>query len=993
VKKKDRSHYKKEINKRQHLKKIKSLILIIFILAIEVFYLGWVIFDEMNKPTMHFNSISLLHSYIKNYGNSYLKTEILNETENQNIYIWPTDRTKINLEAELDKEILTIFKNTYPEEFNLISAKEMNLLSNYTVREIENDIVFRFKNNLILKIEEIKEINSIYSNEEFSKILKFFSYTRYKWLGYNKTLIYFVYFNEENLEIKFVSFSDIAEKYSVFKRLSFPFGLLFLTTFIWFIINILSNNYQKKIFTLENKILQSNSIFELCNKIYNDISIIDKNLTSFSIQILNGQDFFLYKINEKDNCKNYYNRVDNDSYTVKRRIALKDEYIDYFESFSDSNKIKIHSITIPVRVGGEIYSFINFNFSNFMYSEFRIYLINQISQPLINTFLYIDSIYSDIAREELSIFTAWIRENRQKSPTEFFYYLSEKFLNEKSNLKLLNNLYDINILKTDELLNEITTKEFEILNESNYFIFIKDHHLYYYYKIKLGDTYSYIKIIFIHTNDELNPKMPDFIKSIFQQFSNQILEFSETYLKEIIMSEMIKQSTGFQDEAKEILDQKYNNFTETIDFGSIFDQVTIQMRVSNWIKEHVNFNTQGFGALFEIDLSKSSLIKQKINLDLSHDYEHTILKHNEKFFELVQNNLNKFLISEKSGGDGDGIRFFLTSRNIRKINHNTVPPYTLIDNDEKEYYRKKIFNSILDMLEYSHICSTPWKIGVFLLDSNSEMSLKLERGIIKINSYLDGLLDHSRSIKNFRFDNKHSQINTITLDFSSTKPSFIETPLPIYLPWTAILPEEFEQLLLEHSNKIQYREFYIERFNSGINMIKKYYEIRLIGPYRKYYHFYPFLSILPLKWTIEFTEFLLMNLINFFKEYNHQKFDLKLIEFYKLQILDPKYKSFQIDLELKDLQNLLIPINHEIESNGLYFPIKELDSKRLGDYRKNEYLHLIYNKKIPILKTMIHNGEKLNQLKNEYYQNNNQNEKKEILKQMNIVFESQLPHL
>ncbi|MDX1958538.1 MAG: hypothetical protein SFU98_08195 [Leptospiraceae bacterium] len=970
----------------------------IFTLIFVVCWIGFTSYKELKETTLHLQAyLGLL-----DYSFAYLRNDDLGQIRERlrekNIYIWPEQGILLNPDrGDAKTKIEKIFETNYEEEYSILPVYEKKLLETFTLPTIDEEIYNLIKNNYILSSELYQFSKNLENNQKLAYFSKFFSSNRYVWNGYDKLIYFCVIKDGANYKVFFTSISDIADKSKFFKSI-LP-SIFILVSIVFFFIFIFISNIRKleKIEKLKNLINSTSSIPELTKILLTELKKQKMILSSVDILVLHGDSISIFSA--QDNNDDIFFDILNESnpnYPKEIIQKLEDSKADYYLE----NKVRPDSIHIPIREQNQVYFLLSIHLLTKKINTSKIHFIIQFMNSITITLLKMKMEKNRLNELELKDYKSWIINQTSESPFDLFQNIKTRlflssnlrkgdfYLSDIIGIKLdengifqpftgeILNLTQEQINKAFYYLKRFQENENKIFRDENQFIFIKP--------IFFKNIKTYIFFFFSERLEYLDYYFIELLESILGEFKKQIIYFIERSSREIVYSKLLQLGTGLQPEASEILKEFSESFFYYEGNHPFLTKLEIQERVHIWRNENLHFDADGYGILAEIDLFKSTEIKKILRENQEDLYSKVIQQVNSECYHRFNSLFQKFVVQSSAGGDGDGIRFFVSSLNHRQYGDEKFMPGFPILEKERKIYNNLWTQELIHMLYFISRLKVPFKLGGFLLESDLPMRLSIEKGEIKIHSFLQGFLHYSRSIKNWRLKNHNEYWKSSERDFSQSDYKLFISNKEIFQPWELVLPESLLKSSLEILNEeiFQIEPFFIP-LNSNLNPNPRYYSIKIKSQVSHLLKVFPELIVLPTSWTLNLALVLTNELVKISDKYKDESSEAMFDILLNKQFSTKKGKS--IDVNKEDLLSFYEIIQSGINIPGLYFP---LEKKDVRDTTKEEFLnhiHWVKDHLLPRLFRKFEYGNQIYNLKLESYIVED-HEKQKYINEMNLKY-------
>jgi len=1009
---KDRPISSEEIEEHRSSNRLLILVLGILLVFGELIWVGQRSYRELTTPTLQLQAMFSLLRYAGVPKEE--RPAFLDDLNQQKITIWPP--TGIWLEpgaTDLIEKIKYVLQHSYEEEYNTLDPSEKDTLLNYTLVSVKDDLVSQMRHQQFPDLQEW--VNAVQKKDELflKQNIGYVGFTRYQWHGSQKSLYYLLVPNKEITvyRLYFSSVSDVADKLRFLNALMLPGLCLLLTTALLLTFNFLKYREQNKLLNSQNKIRESHSWEELIQSLFEIMSTYRKiECSSCALQMFHG-DYFSMLVVGQEHMKNFerLQPLQEDSITVQRLQHLKVHPSDMFELSTSRNLKKgKYALCVPLLKGDHVVAFINLNFTKVPSTSKICVLLYHLSHHIYESANKIRSQFEEQQEQTQAHYQQWLEEQSDQHVGDLFETLGKKLLKDslqpQSFLLPTTGVYGFNWNNSE--ITPLFTNQNSVLSESipglipslekqcikryaplysdqgtPYLLFPLDLAL-----SKQAGEQSFV-LLASESHTHLTQMGLHFLHTLFTELARQINYYSQKTCRVYAHDEAVRLATGLQEEVEELLHFKVEQFFQNKQH-TLLSRESIILKTQEFMEYQSHFQSQGYGVLIEVDLSQS--VELKTNVQHKEDakralsfYESSIQKMNEASLASFRTEGKKFVMPLPSGGDGDGIRFFVTSENSRICNGEHIPAGSPILEAEQKSVEKNLLYHFMEILCCAYRSSIPMKFGGILLESERPLQLSLERGEIKIHSYLGGFVEQARFTKGFRLLESGEQEEHLALrrysEGSSQDFEILNVPKRVYQPWTVILPAillpEIQEVI--SSFPCSYSIFQTENFVETEQKTRAYVEIKLHAAH-PFHRFIPFLSRQPLSWTLHQNKEAL-NKLQSFQNKHHSDFENSpalLQEFCR-----------QEQLILTDLQNFLSPVSHEVHLKGLYM---RLNQQQLSDIPPKSLDTLITSAQsalLPQLEVSCHYAQILTKLEESYTQGSTPQQCAKILKDINQIFQ------
>ncbi|MBF0287757.1 MAG: hypothetical protein HQM14_08055 [SAR324 cluster bacterium] len=918
---------------------IFSLVLVLVIL--ELLWIGFTVSQQFSTPTLQLQARLSLLKYIVTPQEA--RKLYLMEAAEQRIVIWPENGIEVDQEASLFLDnVRSVIQNSFMEEYDSLSMDARTGL-NFTFIDVRQDLISRIQRDILLDVEEISELIEKDEGLLFSYISDYVGFNRYQWHGFEKSLFYVATLGKQKGKflIFFASVSDIADKSQFIEALAGPVGLFLFTLFAIMVYSLFVYQRENKILLIQKRIREASSFPQLIETLFEVLSsYIFVHCYSCSLQIIHEESFSLFTIGKDMAHLNYDHIIEIDplSVTAQRIKKIKIDAIDIFEFKTEKTSKKgAYAMSLPIMKDGKVLAFINLNFLNPPFGKDLCFLMNKLLQSINESFGKILTVIVEKQELELEHYRQWVEDRRDQNLDILFDELTEHLISDSKTktdflppIKMINGFRWMNGGATalfpgskrhtfdshPKLVDAIEKMEKTVLPrllpiESTMQLLIP---------LNIPFQQSYVQLIFEAHLVRLTQLMVEHFQNVFSEFVKHVAYYSEKVCRDYAYEELVRLATGLQPEVQEILKQKVEIFFG-IPGNSFLSHQEIVNRMGIWMRYESEFEAQGYGMLVEMDLRNSTLLKKNFNKpELQQLYDQAIYQMNEACLQSFSKNGSKFVTPNPSGGDGDGLRFFVTSCNRRQTGEHVIEIGEKITEQEKTHYNRYLIQSLLEVLCCSYRAGVPFKLGGLLLDHLGLMSLSLERGSIKINSYLNGFVERARFEKGVRIESDGKPEFQIDIKYFGAEWELVEFPKRIYQPWCIVVPATLFAVVQEEAPRwgCSFRKILVPDYVSNTSdTLKTYLEIYLNWDH-SFHSLFPFLCRLPLGCSIEKAQLMVQTLQRFYAQEKNSFSASETKQF---------FKSFCEDNEnlftMEDLQHLLDPVNEVIHGPGLYMILQK----------------------------------------------------------------------
>ncbi len=913
--------------------------LVVILVIFELLWIGLTISRQFNTPTLQLQARLFLLKYV--VASTEQRKSYLKEALEQRIVIWPENGIEVRQEASLFLDnVRATLQNSFFEEYTSLST-DARVALNFTFIDVRQDLISRIQRSILLDVEIVADLVAEDENLLFSYISDYVGFNRYEWHGFEKSLFYIVTSDQQegSFSIYFASVSDIADKSQFIEALAWPIGLFLFTLFAVMVFSLFLYQRENRILRIQKQIREAASFPELIETLFGVLSSYRFiRCYSCSLQIIHEGSFSLFTVGREMEHLNYDHIIEIDAFSVtaQRMKKLKVDPIDIFEFKTErTSKKGAYAMSLPIMKDAKVLAFINLNFSHPPFGKELCFLINKLLQSINESFGKILTVLVEKQEFELEQYRQWLEESNEQNLETLFDELTARLISDSKT-------------KTDFLPPIKRVNGFGWLNGEPIALFpgSRKHILEFHSKLvsvigKMGKTaqprllsvedtmqlliplnipfqQSYVRLIFEAHLVRLTQLMVEHFQNIFSEFVRHVTYYSEKVCRDYAYEELVRLATGLQPEVQEILRQKVEVFFE-IPGNSFLSYQEIVNRMGIWMQYEAEFEAQGYGMLIEMDLRNSTLLKKSFKKPKQQKlYDQAIYRMNETCLQYFRKNGEKFVTPNPSGGDGDGLRFFVTSYNCRKIEEQLVEIGEEITEQEKQYYNRYLIQSLLEILCCSYHAGIPFKFGGILLDDPGLMRLSLERGSIKINSYLNGFVERARFEKGIRMKSDEGEEHQIDIKYFGTEWELVEFPKRIYQPWRIVVPETLLPVVQEEAPQwgCSFRQIFVPDYVSNTpGQLKTYLEVYLDTAYA-FHPLFPFLCRLPLRCSIEETSSMIQELQLFYTQKKDNFSDTE-------EFLQQFCKKYERLFTIEQVQHLLDPVEEEIHAPGLYMILQK----------------------------------------------------------------------
>ncbi|MBK8397974.1 MAG: hypothetical protein IPL26_22395 [Leptospiraceae bacterium] len=969
------------IKKKHTLRRYLTLGLIALTILFSLIWIGVASYSELITPPLHTVSSIRLFQFASTRIDKLKSKKILEKSETERIYIWPEEGIDfVANTSNFTEEVWKILMNKYPNDILKLSEEEKKILINYSLPTIEKDILIKISEKNFINQILIDKLNNESEGKLETLLPLYIGFNRYKWLGFTK-ILYFIITEEkkDTYKIFMASVSDAADKTSLLAAIFLPMSILLLSVLTLFFVNIGSYQKQQSLYKIESRLFSANSFSKLVRIVIEEFTLLGLDISSMSIQVLRDIGFTLYSIDHRiKKAETKLVLYEEDSISFQRFHEDRQNIPVIYESFNTNNsKENQYSLTVPIIDADKKIAFANFNFKAKGLGFNKMYFIQNAFSGIQTAFTNILASIEEAKIQDWKEIKQWFFERREESPDVLFDLISKNLIGEDFSHKLPNiPKLDSVYLEEEKWICSFANVEKDIGIDINEFsesarnnllqnnkttiVFVKEF-CNIFIPLSIHGTNLFIFLKTLHADKDLTFFAIDYLQIIFYEYSNHINNYYERILKDKIHNELIYESTGLQEEVKEIIEVTANQIYSGWDYSVTMPKEKINSVIKNKVKEEKKFFAYGFGAAIELDLTRSSELKKTVNPAIMFSYERSIEDANSFLQNKLEEIENKFVTRNQSGGDGDSFQFFFTTKNSRV----GMEKKSEITPSEKRYYEEKILNALFLTNAEFYRRRIPMKLGFFPIDSSQEMNVSLEKGSLKINSYLQGLVDYSRSVKSYRLSLEGNEVPSIELIFSSenSQTKIGLTQMQVFQPWSINIPTYLLDLVpIDILDKYNIDNFMLKDSTSeSRSSPPKYSELSFKGYYKSLFRIYPELTKIPLSWTVPLAESIILKLYEFSKSRNGNVSEI-LEEFVKIKKVSFKQNIFSIGKF--DLIHFLSRDIQSINGQGIYMSLEQLNPLSLNSIEFIELMEMIIEIDLPHLKEVHKKAVKLIHLQN-----------------------------
>ncbi|MBF0351698.1 MAG: hypothetical protein HQM11_11745 [SAR324 cluster bacterium] len=949
-----------ELQRCQIRGKNVSLWLSTLLILLEIVWIGQRIYTEFTTPTRQFEAMRYLLEYATSESIED-KQEKYNQAVSRRIYIWPKEGITLDEHAsDFIDQIRGVLIRDYEKEYRTLPNEERDSLIFRVFPDIQRDIAERIKFGVSLVApNEIYETANM--NLRLSLLNKSVGFSRYSWHGVDKSLYYFLRrqistpetSHQKIYSLYLASLSDIADKVAFTDALMFPLLLLLSTSLFMLFLNILGNQKETKMLRIQSRIRNAShfeGLVEYLHQAFGEIRGLKCH--SCSIQLIHGNSFSLVSSGHRT-PRDFPSiiQIHQDSVTAKRMAKMKESSFELFELRTSYASTKgVYSLSFPLIRANQLEGFVNLNFYKAPLGRNICFITNYFVFPVTEVF---NTIYTSILERlefELNQYRQWMYEQRELAQSALFGALTGKLNRDSATMKdilsPIRESYAVGIrfekaypLFPDaldyfpaepqiiaSLLSHIQPNRtiHTWLDRKKLHVLIP---LEIPFDLLCQDNYA---LLIFEDYQHVTQVMVNFFHRAFQEYVRNLLQYSERTSHELAYTEAVRVATGLQEEVQEMLIHKVDSFM-LVPGNSILPKEDIADRIHALIHEEIAFTIQGFGILIEVDLSKSTEIKKRMKVSREPLYEAAIQKMNDQVLKQFQLMGRKFITPNPSGGDGDGLRFFVTAMNERHLNNQHYPQGQGITPEEKEAWKEFFADQLLALLWWTHAQGIPCKLGGLILDSTSPMQLSIERGSLKIHSFLEGYLEQSRFVKGHRMQTLNEEQTGPGIDYQDNLNCLGEIPERIYQPWKIVLPVSFQNMLETKCQNSPFllRKFHTRNYFQHETSLKEYLEVSLKSAY-PLMALFPALNRLPAGWSVVQAAQALTQFARFMEQHpvpswnsTSDLFDAWLLE-------APQYSR-------QEAEHYFLRVREKVEGPGLYMildsePLSQVPLKSLAEH-------------------------------------------------------------
>ncbi len=939
----------------------------IVLLVIEIFWIAQMVRYELQTPTLQLKARLFLLQYVVTEG--VQKEAFFQEAKRVNVDIWPPKGVDIAGDAQqFSDKVHHYLQEEFPD-YATLDAESLSLLK-FTISDIQIDVLTRIQKGILLDRSLVPE--EVLDDHDLLTALtpEYVGFNRYRWHGFEKSLYYIVMPDNDldHYRIYFASVSDIADKSKFFKSLFLPGCSLLVTAFLILGFTMSSYQRQNQILRLQNEIRNNDSFQGLIETLFRELcKQRSTRCHSCSLQILHGDSFSLITMGQEMGNLQYKHilPLDEQSATARRLSQLEQEFVELFELRAQHKSRKgSYSLSMPLVQEDHVLAFINLNFLSTPTSPHLCFHVNHLIQSINEAFQRILAALAKRREYELEHYRQWLYDHSGISLPDLFQQLGERLKQDSHrSMDFLPPIQTVDGYSGDpdclmplfdparEICLELAADVLKALHQMEesepHRLFSVGDQMHVLLRLKLPSSPGFVHMIFEENSARLNQLMVEHLANVFDEFVRHVTYYSEKVCRDTAYEELVRIATGLQPEVQEMLKEKVNAFFQ-IPGNSILSHEEIVSRMRWWMEIYeAEFRGQGYGMLIEMDLRRSTLVKQHLQNDAQRrSYEQAIQEMNVHCFQAFSREGEKFVTPNLSGGDGDGLRFFVTDLNSREVEGKVIPLGVPILEEEKSVYNQRLLKALLETLECTYRQGIPFKLGGLPLQTSDLLRMSFERGAIKIDSDLTGYVEQARFVKGNRMFDPDEEAITLSPDFSSSSFRLIEAPKRIYQPWSVVVPESFQKWAeaLIDPKRLSLNTFYTQNHEaSASEALKTWLEIRPAHPF-PFHTVFLFLCRLPLGWTVSQAATLTSALYAFHEQESSQFGPHDTEAFLRA------FCQQQPDCEWPTLGHWLTPVSEKIHRSGLYMTLKQVDLGTVLLPDLQTHLETLLNYQLPQLR-------------------------------------------
>ena len=237
----------------------RFLILSLLVILLECLFLIFTIKDNLNRPTIQ--DIAKVGLVKFAMAKTIEKREaVFKKYLKSRIYLWPKDGISLSEKGSISSKIDYVLARDWGDEYKNLVLEEKKIIKEKTLPFIEKTITEKGEDFDKNKFEGSFEEELFISNASVGL-------TRYKWDGFKKNMLFFLF----NNKLYFSSISDVADKMSFLISILLPLTLLIISSFLLVYFNYFfnmkrQNTINKQIKGLLNETQQKNFELDLQKK-------------------------------------------------------------------------------------------------------------------------------------------------------------------------------------------------------------------------------------------------------------------------------------------------------------------------------------------------------------------------------------------------------------------------------------------------------------------------------------------------------------------------------------------------------------------------------------------------------------------------------------------------------------------------------------------------------------------------------------------------------